>query len=467
MKKQQVTGLLFLLFFLSCTLSYAGWGSLPDFTKLARDAGPAVVNISTVKVIKTSKQLRKFFGPFHQKGTPFDDFFNRFFGNIPQKRKERALGSGFIISKDGYIVTNNHVVKNADQIKVILQGGKKKYPARIIGTDPETDLALVKIDPDHDLPVLEFGDSDQLQVGQWVLAIGNPFGLDHTVTAGIISAKGRVIGAGPYDNFLQTDASINPGNSGGPLINMDGRVVGINTAIVASGQGIGFAIPSNLAKTVIAQLKEYKKVKRGWLGVTIQDVDENTAKALGLSEPKGALIASVKKGDPADRAGIEVGDVVVAVDGKPVQDAGDLTRKIGAIPPNKTIEITLWRSGQLKVVKVKLGERHINEAQAGFGEGSEGAVLGMRLKPLNDQEAQALGMEKARGLLVLSVEDGSPASEANLQRGDVILKANGHDVNAMDEFSKQVSKAKKKGVLLLYVKRRGQNLFRTILIPQK
>jgi serine protease Do len=449
-------------------LSAHGWAwgkSLPQFTDLAKEAGNAVVNVSTVKVVETSKRLHRFFSPFDRKGTPFDEFFDRFFEGMPEKRKENALGSGFIISKDGYIVTNNHVIEKADQIKVNLKGGEESYPAEVMGTDPETDLALLKIEVDRDLPVLEFGDSDDLEVGQWVVAIGNPFGLDHTVTAGILSAKGRVIGAGPYDNFLQTDASINPGNSGGPLLNLDGEVIGINTAIVASGQGIGFAIPSNMAKDVISQLKKYKKVKRGWLGVSIQDVDENTAKALGMAEAQGALVASVNPGDPAAQAGIKVGDVIMSVNGQPIESASDLTRTIGNLSPGKEIDMTVFRQGETLELTVTLGERSLNMARGEQDqtEPSQTGILGMEVKPVNAQEAEQLGLSQVRGLLVVNVAGASQAAEANIQRGDVILEANGQPVNSPGQLREILeTDAKQKGVLMLLMSRRGQNLFRTL-----
>ena len=449
-------------------LSQTAFSALPDFTELAKKSSPAVVNISTVKVVQTSKQLKKFLHPFQRKGSPFEDFFDQFMPDTPQQRKENALGSGFIISKDGYVVTNNHVVEKADEIKVVLQGGEESYPAEIVGRDPETDLALLKIEADRELPVLKFGDSQELEVGQWVMAIGNPFGLDHTVTAGIISAKGRVIGAGPYDNFLQTDASINPGNSGGPLLNGEGRVVGINTAIVASGQGIGFAIPSSMAEDVIAQLKEYNKVKRGWLGVTIQDVDENTAKALGLSDPKGALVASVRPGDPADQSGIKVGDVIVSVNGKPVENAGDLTRTIGSISPDETVNMTVWRQGSIKELKVKLGEREVDVARGmPAQQQQQGDLLGMELKTVNAEEAESLGLPSPQGLLVVEVMDASPAAEANIRPGDVILEANGQAVDDLSALQDVLDgDALKKGVVMFLIKRQGQNLFRTIPLPE-
>jgi len=448
------------------TQAWGAWGKdLPQFTKLAKQAGDAVVNISTVKVVETSKRLHRFFSPFDRKGSPFDEFFDRFFEGMPEKRKRNALGSGFIISKEGYIVTNNHVIEKADQITVNLKGGEDSYPAEVVGTDPETDLALLKIEVDQDLPVLEFGDSQTMEVGQWVVAIGNPFGLDHTVTAGILSAKGRVIGAGPYDNFLQTDASINPGNSGGPLLNLQGKVIGINSAIVASGQGIGFAIPSNMAKEVIGQLKKYQKVKRGWLGVTIQDVDEDTAKALGLSEPKGALVASVNPGDPAAQAGIQPGDIIVSVNGEDIEGASDLTRTIGNLPPGETIDMTVWRQGDLVQLTVTLGERSLHTAQEDRDEKApaDAGLLGMEVKPVNAREAEQLGLSEVKGLLVVDVASASEAAEANIQRGDVILEANKQPVNQVDQLQEIINTdAKQKGALLLRINRRGQIFYRAI-----
>ncbi|MFO8032244.1 MAG: DegQ family serine endoprotease [Desulfohalobiaceae bacterium] len=443
---------------------------LPEFSNLAKDAGPAVVNISTVKVVETSQRLNRFFQPFEEK-SPLNEFFKEFFGEMPQqKRRQNSLGSGFIISQDGYVVTNNHVIARADEIKVTLQGGEDSIPAEVVGRDPETDLALLKIDTDKKLPVLEFGDSEELDVGQWVVAIGNPFGLDHTVTAGIISAKGRVIGAGPYDNFLQTDASINPGNSGGPLLNLEGKVVGINTAIVSSGQGIGFAIPSNMAREVIEQLQEYQKVRRGWLGVTIQDVDKNTAKALGLPKAKGALIASVQEGDPAHEAGLRPGDVIVEVDGEPVRDAGELTRRIGNMQPGQEVEIVFWRKGQERSVQLTLGERDLETARRGEKQepGPERAdFLGMQVKQVNEEEARSLDLPAVQGLLVTDVEEGSPAAQADVRRGDVILEANGQSVNQTKELQEVLEgDAQDKGVVMLLISRQGQNLFRTIPMPE-
>ncbi|SFJ34751.1 serine protease Do [Desulfomicrobium apsheronum] len=450
---------------------------LPDFTELAEKSGQAVVNISTVKIVKNQRNMQQFFRQGPQGQHPFGDFFDqfeRFFGEQGQgvPREQRSLGSGFVFSADGYIVTNNHVIEGADSIKVNLQvdkNGDRSYDAEVIGTDKETDLALLKIKTDKPLPFLTFGDSDALRVGQWVMAIGNPFGLDHTVTAGIVSAKGRTIGAGPYDNFIQTDASINPGNSGGPLINMDGQVIGINTAIVASGQGIGFAIPSHLARQVIEQLKEHKIVKRGWLGVSIQDVDENSAKALGLDVARGALVSSVTAGDPAEKAGIKAGDVIVAVDGVPVADAGDLTRKIGDLLPGVKIDLSVWREGKTVKIPLILGERSAEKVAQGRpgAPGSQGEdVLGLSVRPVTEAEAKALELEQARGLLVVEVSEGSKAAQNDLSAGDVILEANGKAVNTVKALRAVIEgDGKEKGVVMLLIKRQGRNVFRTVPLP--
>jgi serine protease Do len=298
------------------------------------------------------------------------------------------------------------------------------------------------------------------------MAIGNPFGLDHTVTAGIVSAKGRVIGAGPYDNFLQTDASINPGNSGGPLLDMKGRVIGINTAIVASGQGIGFAIPSTLAKNIIDQLKEFKKVKRGLLGVVVQAMDDNTARALGLDENLGALVASTTPGGPADRAGVKAGDVILGVNGNDVEDYGDLTRKIGRLLPGDKVELSIWRKGKKLHLAASLDERSPEELAKGTQGKNDPAesdqVLGMTLRTPLEDELEVLGLNDVRGLLVVDMDGDSPAGEAGLVPGDLVLEANQQPVNTVGDFKLIVEKAKKNGVVLLFLKRKGQNLFRTI-----
>lgn len=444
---------------------------LPNFVPLAKNAGPAVVNISTEREVESPVM-----GMFSFPG--MDQFFEQFggpFGMRPgqpmPKQKSSALGSGFIISADGYIVTNNHVVEGADKITVKLNGDKSDgLAAKVVGTDAETDLALLKVESKNPLPVLKFGDSDAMEVGDWVVAIGNPFGLSNTVTAGILSAKGRDIHAGPFDNFLQTDASINPGNSGGPLINMEGEVIGINTAISASGQGIGFAIPSSLASKVINDLREGKKVSRGWLGVTIQDVDENTAKALGLKSAGGALIGSVLDDEPAAKAGLRAGDVIVRVGDNVIDSASAVTRSVASLKPGTKVDITVMRNGKEVKSTVTLGERstHTDAAQTP-GQQSEGGDLGVSIKPLTPDDARALQLSSdVKGLLVVNVKGNGPAAEAGIRTGDVILSANLKPVTTAKDLVSIVRKeGKERGAVMLQVNRHGETFFITVNLENK
>jgi len=407
----------------------------------------------------------------------FEQFFEHFgppgrHGGRP--RTQRSLGTGFIVSADGYIVTNNHVVADADTVYVNLQGtmGKEhSLVAKVVGTDEETDLALVKVETSNDLPSISFGDSDALEVGEWVLAIGNPFGLGHTVTAGILSAKGRNIQAGPFDNFLQTDASINPGNSGGPLINKDGKVIGINTAIVASGQGIGFAIPSNMAAKIIDQLKTNKKVSRGWIGVNIQDMDANTAKALGLKSDKGALVGGVMPGQPADKAGIRAGDVIVKVDGKEVEDTAALLRSIATLAPGTKVTITVMREGRFLELPVTLAARNVKESarqDAREGQKRPASMLGIAVRPLTAEESRTRSLAPGAGLLVVSSEPGKPAAENDIRQGDVILTANLQPVNRTEDLANIIeSEGKARGALTFQIQRQGQTFFRTVPLVEK
>lgn len=482
MQKRILAPLTAALMVLAWTSLAAARIPLPDITELVEKDGPAVVNISTTKTAKAQEGMRDLFEQFHNRrgGGPMDDFFDqfeKFFG--PQGKggkphKQRSMGSGFVISADGYIVTNNHVIDNADEVKVQFKNNEKPLTAKIVGRDPETDLALLKIDGKSNLPYLEFGDSGKVKVGEWVLAIGNPFGLENTVTLGIVSAKGRIIGAGPFDNFIQTDASINPGNSGGPLIDLDGKVVGINTAIVASGQGIGFAIPSGMAKDVIAQLREGKSVKRGWIGVTIQDIDENTAKALGMENTKGALVTSVLEGQPAAKAGIKTGDVIIAVSGQKIDNTNELLRRIAALKPGDATEMNLLRKGSPLTVSVTLGERDAKKLAQQGGPGEDGGdatapaetqakSIGLTLRAVTAKEGKALGMDKARGVLVTEVEDGSEAEQSDVRPGDVVLEVNQRAVNTPEEFKQVVAEdGKTKGVVMLQIKRQRQTVFRTV-----
>lgn len=464
--KKLVPGLLGTLLTLCMWTSVVLSAELPDFSQLAAKCGPAVVNIGTEKK-SAAGGPEEFFGEMFRNMPPgFEKFFEQFDGgrNRGNKRpsmKQKSLGSGFLISSDGYIVTNNHVVADADVITVTLDSKNGKgvnHKAQLIGSDEETDLALLKIDSKKELPFLSFGDSDSLKVGEWLLAIGNPFGLDHTVTAGILSAKGRNIQSGPFDNFLQTDASINPGNSGGPLLDKDGRVIGINTAIIASGQGIGFAIPSNMAANIIEQIKAGKKVSRGWIGVSIQDVDESMAKALGMSSARGALVANVMEGEPAAKAGVVDGDVIVAVEGKDIEDSSALLHTIAAKAPGSTVNVTLWRNGKTVDVKITLGERNSSTLTASAESGkkqSEGR-LGLSVRPLKSEERQSLQIEKNEGLMVVSVNEEKSAAEAGVRAGDIILKAAMKPVNTVEGLAKIVNEdGVKQGAIVLQIKRKN------------
>jgi len=427
----------------------------PDsFSNLAESASPAVVNIRTVKTIKGGGRVFRHFkkGPFGD-DDPMKDFFDRFFDE-DQKRdfKQRSLGSGFIIDKDGYIVTNNHVIDNADKIVVILND-EKEFEAQIVGRDKNTDLALIKIESNHNLSVLRFGDSDALKVGQWVLAIGNPFGLEQTVTAGIVSAKGRVIGSGPYDDFIQTDASINPGNSGGPLLNMKGEVVGINTAIVAGGQGIGFAIPVNLAKNIIAQLKSTGEVTRGWLGVGIQDISEEVAEYYGIKEKKGVLVTEVFPGDPADLAGIKPKDIILSVNGKAVDSARQLTGMIADISVGGTIQIKINRNGKTRTIDVKIAKREDAKITSRSTRKGEQAQLGIHVSEITPETARRFNLKDTKGVIVVGVDPESKAAEAGLQIHDIIREINHKNITSVSDLNKTINKIPEGETINFFIRR--------------
>ena len=430
-----------------------------SFAELAKQARPGVVNIQTEKVIKGGGRVYKhFFGqPFGGNQNQLDEFLAPFFNQMPQDRKESSLGSGFIISDDGYIVTNNHVIKDADQVKVILHD-KTEYEATIIGTDPMTDLALIKIKAENLMP-LKFGSSSNAEVGSWVVAIGSPFGLEQTVTAGIVSAKGRILGSGPYDDFIQTDASINPGNSGGPLLNLDGEVIGINTAIVRSGQGIGFAIPSDLATGIIDQLTEQKTVSRGWLGVAIQNVTEELAKYYGIKETKGVYIAKVFEGDPADKAGIKVGDVIFLINDKPIDSSRDLTLTIGSASVGEIVNVKLIREGKEKMVKVELGKRPDQDPETKeIIDGYDS--FGFRLKQMDADIAQRLGYpEDIKGLVVIDIESNSQASKTSVRQGDLLLEANRHKITTIEGYQQYLNKINKGEKIQLLFRRGNSHVF--------
>jgi serine protease Do len=433
-----------------------------SFTELAKKASPSVVNISTVKVIKGQGGSSLPFGP----QDPFRDFFDRYFRDqMPKEFKQQNLGTGFIIDKEGFILTNNHVVEKTDEIKVRLSDDKE-YSAKIIGRDPKTDLALIKIEPDNSLTPLLLGDSDKLEVGEWVIAIGNPFGLGNTVTAGIVSAKYRQIGMGAYENFIQTDASINPGNSGGPLLNINGEVIGINTAIFSrtgGSVGIGFAIPVNMAKELLPQLKK-GKVVRGWLGVMIQTITPELKDKLDLKDEKGALVADVTSGGPAEKAGIKRGDVVVTFDGKEINEMKDLPYIVGSTPVGKEVAVEVIRKGRTERIQVKIGE--LEEERAAQEEPKEKPKLGLTVQELSPELARTFGLTETGGLVVVNVEGNSPASEAGIIPGDLILEVDQVRVEGLERFNKQILKYRTGDTVLFLVKRRGTTLYLTFKISE-
>ncbi len=429
------------------------------FTQLAEQAKPGVVNIQTVKTVQGGGRVYKhFFGqPFGGQRDPFNEFFGPFFNQRPQSRKEQSLGSGFIISKDGYIVTNNHVIKDADKIKVILHDNSE-YDAKIIGTDPMTDLALIKIKAKKLMP-LKFGKSSDAEVGSWVVAIGSPFGLEQTVTAGIVSAKGRIIGSGPYDDFIQTDASINPGNSGGPLLNLNGEVIGINTAIISSGQGIGFAIPSDLATGIIDQLTEQKSVSRGWMGIAIQNITKELAEYYGIKESKGVFVAKVYPGDPAAEAGIQAGDVIFKINEKKIENSRDLTRTVGGSLVGETVKVKLFRDGNKKTINVKLGKRPDQSPEETMS--SDGFdSFGLRLKQIDSDIAKQLRYPAGiKGLVVVDIENNSQASKTNIRHGDLIIEVNRHKISNLSQYQKYLKEMRSGDIIQLLVRRGNSHVF--------
>ena len=416
------------------------------FSAVADRATPAVVNVSTVGARVSNgddDRYREFFG---------DELYERYFGRRPRE-DGRTSGSGVIVDPKGYILTNNHVIENAREITVRLSDSRK-FSATLVGRDPKTDLAVLKVQASAALPTAELADSDRLRVGQWAIAIGNPFGLDRTVTVGIISATARTrVGVATYENFIQTDASINPGNSGGPLLNVDGKVIGINTAIVASGQGIGFSIPINEAKAVMAQLIAKGRVVRGWLGVAIQDITDELASSFGVREREGVLVADVMKGGPAETAGLRAGDVVVEVNGVRVREVPDLQRRVAGLAPGERVRIVVVRDGARQPATVTIGEMPSEEPTVRAQAGEDG--FGLHVEPLSPGIADRLNLAVSQGVLVVDVAAGGPAARGGLRRGDVILEVGRQPVSDVQTFGQALAAIPPGETALLYLHRPG------------
>jgi len=432
-----------------------------SFAELSKKASPSVVNIIAVKIMRGSGEGSSPFGT----EDPLRDFFERFYwGQIPKEYRQNALGTGFIIDQEGFILTNNHVVEQTEELKVRLSD-EKEFKAQIIGRDPKTDLALIKINADRPLVPLVLGDSDKVEVGDWVVAIGNPFGLGNTVTAGIVSAKYRQIGGGPYDNFIQTDASINPGNSGGPLLNLDGEVVGVNSAIFSENGGnigIGFAIPINMAKQLLPQLKE-GKVRRSWIGVMIQDITPELKAKLGLGTEEGALVSDVVSGGPADKAGIKRGDVVLRFDDKTIRGTRDLPFVVASTPIGKTVEMEIMRGNQRMNLQIKTEELK-EEAEEETPAEEAGPNLGMEVQEITPEMAKNYNLSRTSGVIIVDVESGSPAGEAGLTPGDIIVEIEKKPIKDLETLNNMLAGVKAGDTILFLIDRGGTTIFVTLTV---
>lgn len=441
------------------------FGAPESFAELAEQISPSVVNITTSAMISAPADGM----PMVPEGSPFQDFFDDFGGpghGGPQRSE--ALGSGFVVSEDGFIVTNNHVIEGADEILIEFYSGEK-LPAKLIGTDPKTDIAVLKVEAGKPLPFVSFGDSDLMRVGDWVMAMGNPLGQGFSVSAGIVSARGRQL-SGSYDDFIQTDAAINRGNSGGPLFNMDGQVVGVNTSILSPNGGsigIGFSMSSNVVSKVVDQLKQYGETRRGWLGVRIQDMTPEIAESMGLAEASGALVTDVPDG-PAKEAGITSGDVITSFGGQPVRDAGDLTRRVADAPIGEAVPVIVQREGRTETLAVTLGRREEAEAKtmpassAAPDEPQQLESLGLTLAPLDDDMRSRLGMDAStEGLMIMAVDPASEAYTKGLREGDLITEAGQSRVLRLQDLQDRIKEAKDGGrkSLLLLVRRGGDPRF--------
>ena len=439
------------------------------FVEIAKKQNPAVVNVSTKAKAEVTPQ-RNFPVPRPGPGQdrspdPFRDFYDRFFGERQNKQPKRGMGSGFVIDKEGHILTNYHVIEGADEIIVTLEdnGKEKEYTATLIGSDSKTDIALVKINREPgdttEFPFLRLGSSENLEVGEWVVAIGNPFGLSHTVTVGVVSALGRSIGAGPYDEFIQTDASINPGNSGGPLINIEGEVIGINTAIISGNTGgnvgIGFAIPINIAKGILKDLKETGSVTRGWLGVMIQKITPELEKSFGLNQSEGALVGDVIPDGPAAKGGVLRGDVITKFDNKLVREMEDLPKIVAATTPGSAVDVEVIRDGSRKVLRVTIEVLKDTQEVAV----AKADPLGLQVQDITEELAQGLKLKDLEGVLVSDVAAGEAASEAGIRRGDVISEMNRSPVKNVGDYKHMLASVQKGSSVLFLVKRGGSTIY--------
>ena len=430
-----------------------------SFSDIARRAMPAVVNISATQGLVPSPAPE----PFSEED-PLEEFFRRFFGERLPPAERQSLGSGFIISADGYIITNNHVIANARQITVRLaQPRNDEFRATVVGVDELTDLALIKIAATYPLPTIPMGSSASLSIGEWVIAIGNPFGLEQTVTAGIVSGKGRVIGAGPYDDFIQTDASINPGNSGGPLLNLRGEAVGINTVILSQAGGnigIGFAIPIDFVKSVVAQLKTAGKVSRGSLGVTVQVVTSDIARFFGLDGPRGALVADINKGAPAEAAGIKRGDIIISFNGIAIKEFHELPAIVARFPVGERAEVGIIRDGRERMFTVTIGELPSRSLAKAEREDRRVERWGLTVTGISADMARRFRLESGQeGVMVIAIERDRPAGRAGIQMGDVIEEVNRQPIRSLDDFDKAIKAAKDRDMILLLIRRGDSRSF--------
>jgi serine protease Do len=439
----------------------AGFVPPSSFAPLVKELKPAVVNISTTQVVKRPKLRQQ--GP-GLTDDPFNQFFGKFFGGQggAQEQRRQSLGSGFIINARGLVITNNHVIEDASEIRVKLSDGRE-FSAEVQGADPKTDVALLKLKGDvKDLPVVYLGDSDKLDVGDWMVAIGNPFGLDQTVSHGIVSAKERVIGAGPYDDFIQTDAPINPGNSGGPLFNLRGEVVGVNTAILSpNGQGsvgIGFAVPINMVKEEIPQLESTGHVTRGWLGVSIQDLTPELARTLKLESTHGAVVNDVFPGGPAEKGGLKAGDVVTELNAKKIDNFYQLLRGVASVIPGSDAKLSVLREGKLVALVIHVAERPEDDQLAKAAVGTTDR-LGLKVETVSSEVAKAVGVKEGRGVAVTEVKEDSAASAAGVLAGDVILEVNRRQVETVNSYASALAQAKPGDLVLLRVQRRSASLY--------